>query len=413
MKKVLAILLALIMLFSFAACGGGSGSGGNKGGLSDEEYNQKTMDELYELAKAEGGVVEIYATTADANTAAKKFVKQYPDIAVEYISCDTNTVGDKIEMEAETGNVNADVLMVKDNSGEVFHELVGYDLLKIYQPESICSHIDPELLKYGLPLYATFNPWFYNDAKYPDGAPVKSWWDIVEGYDEATGTFPEGAQKWYIYTKDITGPSYISLWAQIIADGETFGKQYKEQYGKDLVITYNDKLNNNETIGMVFEENNPGVELFWRFTQMSMTELDDGDAVVDAVDQSINGPTLGLTSASKLDNRGNGKNVQWVTGINPYTAFEACTNLYVVEGCDNPAAARLFIMFCLGGEDGQSGCYDVFDKMGAWSVRDDFTFTKTQVTPEEVKLTTPDFETIYKSYPNALAYWTYWRSIKK
>ena len=135
MKKVLAILLALCCVLGCAACGGG-GNGGNKENDA-EKYNSMSMDELYELAKAEGGTIEVYATTADANTAAKKFAKKYPDIAVEYISCDTNTVGDKIEMEAESNNVNADVLMVKDNSGEVFHELVGYDYLTIFKPESI------------------------------------------------------------------------------------------------------------------------------------------------------------------------------------------------------------------------------------------------------------------------------------
>lgn len=413
MKKILAILLAVSMLFCFAACGQG-GQSGNQGnqGPTNEEYNKMSMAELYELAKAEGGTVEVYATTADANTAIKKFKKDYPDINIEYISCDTNTVGQKIEMEGDTGNVNADVLLVKDNSGEVFHELVGYDYLTIYMPEAITAHIDPNLTKYGLPLYASFNPWFYNTRQYSDGAPIKSWWDIVEGYDEATGTFPAGAQKWYIYTKDITGPSYISLWAQIIADGEQMGKQYKEQYGKDLVITYNDKLNNTAGV-MEFPKDNPGVELFYRFTQMQMTELDDGDGVVDAVDQAINGPTLGLTSASKIDNAANGKAIAWVTGLEPYTSFQACSNMYVVNNCDNPAGARLFIMYCLGGEDGQSGCYSVFDKAGAWSVRDDFQFTKTTLTAQEVNLKTPDFETIYQSYPNALAYWTYWRSLRK
>jgi len=407
-KKTLSVLLILAMLFSFVACTGNGGSNGGKTGGDDIDYESMSMDELYELAKEEGGTITVYATTTDASTAAKKFAKTYPDLKVEYIGCDTNTVASKIEMENETGNVNADVLMVKDNSGEIYQELVLYDVLHIFYPKAICSHIDDALLTYGLPLYSTFNPWYYNNEKYPDGVPIESWWDIVEGYDEATGTFP--SQKWTIYTKDITGPSYAALWAQLIVDADKVEAQYKKQFGKDLVYTYTGKLKNTAGI-MELPENNAGVELFYRFSQMKMTELDDGDGVVEAVDKSLNGPTLGLTSASKKANQSQGYNVEWVTGLAPYTAFQACSYLYVVDGCDNPAGARLYIAYCLGGDDGQSGCYTSFDKMGAWSVRDDITFEKSSAKMEDVNLTSPDFDRIYSVYPNVKAYWTYWRSL--
>lgn len=407
MKRIIALLLAVCMIFTLTACGGGSSSGGNASN-DDVNYEAMTTEELYELAKQEGGTIEVYSTTTDAQVAAKKFQKAYPDIAVEYISCDTNTVSSKIEMECDTGNVNADVLMVKDNSGEVFHELVSYDYLDIYYPEAICSKIDPALLEYGLPLYATFNPWYYNTEMYPDGVPIDSWWDIVEGYDEATGKFTN--QKWTIYTKDITGPSYSSLWAQLIIDADQVAADYKAKYGHDVVYTYNGKLQNTAGI-MELPENNAGVELFYRFSQMKMTELDDGDGVVEAVDLSINGPTLGLTSASKLDNADQGMKINWVTGIAPYTAFQACSYSYVVEGCDNPAGARLFINFAMGTEDGTSGCYNAFDKRGAWSTRTDVTFEKSGVSIDEVGLTTPNFEEIYSVYPNVKAYWTLWRSL--
>ena len=407
MKKFLALLLSLLMVFSLAACG--SGGGGGTGSEDDGvDYANMSMEELYELAKAEGGQVEVYATTVDAQVACKKFAKAYPDIPIEYISCDNNTVAAKIEMECDTGNINADVVQIKDNSGEVYHELVLYDYLNIYYPAAVCDHIDENLLSYGLPLYATFNPWYYNTSMFPDGCPIDSWWDIVEGYDETAGKFTN--QKWTIYTKDITGPSYASLWAQMIADSDAIAAQYKAEYGHDVVYTYMDQLTNTPGI-MELPENNAAVEMFYRFSQMKMTELDDGDGVVDAVDQSINGPTLGLTSASKLDNASQGMNIAWVTGLQPYTAFQACSYSYVVAGCDNPAAARLYINFCMGGDDGQSGCYAAFDKVGSWSIRDDVTYTKAAKTAEEVNLTSPNFEEIYNNYPNVKAYWTYWRSL--
>ena len=123
-------------------------------------------------------------------------------------------------------------------------------------------------------------------------------------------------------------------------------------------------------------------------SQMTITPLADGDAVVEAVHESVNGPTLGLCSASKLDNSKqsmgeSGMDIAWVTGLQPYTAQDAAAYSYVVSGCDNPAGARLFIKFMMGGDDGQSGCYNVFDKLGHWSVRDDVTYKKSGITYEE------------------------------
>ena len=424
MKKITALLLSLIMLLALTACGGSeketssgtSAPGDNTGKESSaetkadeewqivkDEYSDLTMDELYEKAKAEGGVVRIYATTADANTAARKFVKDFPDIQVEYISQDTDQVSTKIEMEAQSGNVNADVLMVKDNTGEIYHNMVLGGMLSLYYPTVVCEHIDKQLLRYGLPLYATFNPWYYNTEKYPDGCPIKSWWDIVEGYDVTTGKFTD--QKWTIYTKDITGPSYTALWTQLIIDGDKVAEQYEKQYGEPLVYTYNDKLVNVPGI-LELPENNGGVELFYRFSQMSMTELADGDAVVQAVDESLNGPTLGLKLSNKL-------NAAWVTGLEPYTAFQACCYTYIVNGCDNPAAARLFVLYCMSGAEGETGCYMSFDKKGSWSVRDDIQYTKNDKTKEEVNLTAPDFEEIYMQCTYVQAYWTKWHADAK
>lgn len=443
MKRILAILLAIFLLGTLFACQKGDDlqpgtdpnantSAQTEQNGSDEpaktgvdaidavgsdgiDWNHMSMDELYEMAKKEGGVVTVYATTSDANTAIKKIKRDYPDLEFEYISCDTNTVKGKIEMESDTNNVNADVLMVKDASGEIYNELVLFDVVSVYYPAAICEKIDAALLQYGMPLYSTFNPWFYNTKDFPDGVPLQSWWDIVEGYNVDTKSFTDASgkntQKWTIFTKDITAPSYAALWAQLIIDGDALLDQYKAQYGKDLEFTYTDQLQNSGGF-MYLPENNAGVELFWRFSQMLTTELSDGDAVVEAVNNSMNGPTLGLCSASKLDNAKMGMDIAWVTGLKPYTAQNAASYSYVVNGCDNPAGARLFIAYMMGGDDGQSGCYTTFDKLGHWSVRSDVTYEKAGIAFEDVGLKAPDFAQVYQNYPNIQKYWTLWANKK-
>ncbi len=429
-KRILACLLAFAMLFSVltaAGCAKGSAeseatstitpeSDAAAQDASEPDYNSMSMEELYELAKLETGTITVYATTSTAQVAVKKFVKSYPEFQdrVEYIESSTSTVADRIETESDTGNINADVLQVKDSSGEIFYELVQYDYLEIYYPESVCAHVDPELLTYGLPVYVTCCPWFYNTVVYPDGCPLTSWWDIVQGYDTTTHSFIDSngtnQQYWTIYTKDMTSPDFAALWAQLIVDGDAIAAQYEAQYGEPLEYTYMNELQNSPGM-MEFPENNGGVELFWRFTQMVITELDDGDQVVSAVDKSLNGPTLGLCTGSKLVNINNGLNINWVTGLEPYTALKVCDYVYTVKKCDNPAGARLFILYMLGGDDAESGCLYAFNQVGKWSARDDFIFDKTPYSIDEVNLKTPDFEEIYGFYPDVKAYWIYWRSL--
>ena len=422
-RRLFALLLVLSLTLMLFGCKGKDDGTDDKTTPAPTEateagpdYESMSMDELYELAKKEGGTITVYSTTTSAQTAAKKFQKQFPDLNVEYIESDTDSVANRIKTESDSGHVAADVLMVKDNSGEVYYELVLEKYLDLYYPKAVCEHIDDSLLTYGMPLFATYSTWYYNTKMYPDGCPLTSWWDIVEGYNPETENYTDGngnnTQFWTIYTKDITSPSYSALWCQLVIDGDALTEQYEKQYGKPLEFTYMKHLSNEPGL-MYFPDNNGGVELFWRFTQMNITGLGDGDAVVAAVDESLNGPTLGLCSASKLDNQASGSAIDWVRGLQPYTAFLACDYVYSIKGCDNPAGARLFTLYCLGGDDGQSGCLSVFNTIGRWSVRDDFEFGKSPYSIEEVNLKSPDFEDIYSYFLSVTSYWTKWSGKKR
>lgn len=96
-------------------------------------------------------------------------------------------------------------------------------------------------------------------------------------------------------------------------------------------------------------------------------------------------PALALASAGKIENRDeSGYNIGWCIGLAPYTALLNCESLFVAAGCDNPAGARLFIRYVMGGADGTAAGYEPFQKEGNWPVRDDMTNDKNPAQLDEL-----------------------------
>ena len=59
MKKLIALLCSILLLCSLFGCSGSNG--GNTRDNDNVDWEHMSMDELYEMAKKEGGVVKIYA----------------------------------------------------------------------------------------------------------------------------------------------------------------------------------------------------------------------------------------------------------------------------------------------------------------------------------------------------------------
>ena len=181
---------------------------------------------------------------------------------------------------------------------------------------------------------------------------------------------------------------------------------YKEVYGEDLEYTY-------DASGFAFDvpENNAGVEYLWRFSQMKITFIGDGDELVKAVHNSTaDDPALALASAGKISNRDDsGYNIAWLV-LNPYNGLQNIEYMYVVNNCKHPAGARLFIRYVTGGADGESGGFKPFQKEGNWPVRDDVK-NKNDMTLVELNAKEPDLAAIYNVFLDAQDMWLYWLSL--
>jgi iron(III) transport system substrate-binding protein len=434
-KKLFALLLALSMVLSLAACGGnkdggGQSSGGDAQQSSDggeatehlnlgydmntgenyygpyyDEWSDLTDEELYEMAKEEvaNGAKEItvYATSSKMLKAEEPFEDMYPELALVVADLDSDEVLSKAEIENQTNNITADVLQTKDVNGEVFHEYYANGVIEPFYPRDICAHIAEENLKYSYPLYSSQAFWYYNTEAFPDGQPITSWWQIIEKDDA-------GNQHYQLFTKEIgQETAYLSLFASFIVNAEEMEQSYKDIYGKDLEYTYDAS-----SFSFPVPENNAGVEYLWRFTQAKMTFIGDGDELVLAVHNSTKEkPALALASAGKIENREeSGYNIDWCINLTPYTALLNTESMFVVKGCDNPAGARLFIRYITGGADCQSGGLKPFTKTGNWPLRDDFVDEKNPAKLDELGARANDLVSIYDIYPDVQDMWLYWLS---
>ncbi len=435
-KKLFALLMALVMVLSLAACGGDKGGdtqapadsgtstgteqpsdGGDAAPTTDlklgydmdtgenvygpyyDEWSDMTDEELYELALKEDTTINVYATSSKMLKEEEPFEEAFPGLDLVVSDLDSDEVLSKARMENETGNITADVLQTKDVNGEVFHEYYDKGVIEPFYPRDICAHIPEENLKYSYPLYSSQAFWYYNTEAFPDGQPINSWWEIIEKDDA-------GNQKFALYTKEIgQETAYLSLFASFIINADEMAQSYKDTYGKDLEYTY-------DASSFAFEvpENNAGVEYLWRFTQAKMTFIGDGDELVLAVHNSTKEqPALALASAGKIENREeSGYNIDWCINLSPYTALLNTEAMMVVQGCNSPAGARLFIRFVTGGADCQSGGLKPFTKMGNWPLRDDFVDEKNPAKLNELGARANDLVSIYEIYPDVQDMWMYW-----
>lgn len=420
MSKPLALLLALCMLFSLVACGNQQTNtpAQNKGAPQEntpavedssffgpiyDDWSKMTDEELYEQALEElkdGSSINVYATSSKMLKDKETFEEAFPGLTVEIMDLDSDEVLQKCVLEADSGNVQGDVLQVKDVNGQVFFEYYEDGYIAPFYPEDICSHISEDLLRYGYPLYASQSFWYYNTEAFPENQPIDSWWQIIERNDD-------GSQKYRLFAKEIgSETAYLSLFASFIVNADQMEANYKEVYGEDLEYTY-------DASGFAFDvpENNAGVEYLWRFSQMKIIFIGDGDELVKAVHNSTaDDPALALASAGKISNRDDsGYNIAWLV-LNPYNGLQNIEYMYVVNNCKHPAGARLFIRYVTGGADGESGGFKPFQKEGNWPVRDDVK-NKNDMTLVELNAKEPDLAAIYNVFLDAQDMWLYWLSL--
>ena len=184
MRKLLALLLAFTLLFSFNGCGQEQ-SGTQKIDLSSAEW-----DEIVEAAR--GTTVTFYGWGGDENrnnwlnTTVADYVKEHYDIALEVVGMDINDILSKLSGEKQAGSETGSIDMIWIN-GENFYSAKDNGLLygpftgQLPNMEAYIDLQDPETLNdFCMPIegyeapYAKAQMVFFNDSAVTPEAPASA-----------------------------------------------------------------------------------------------------------------------------------------------------------------------------------------------------------------------------------------------
>ena len=407
-KKLLACLLALVMLLSLAACGGGSGdtgsggsgsqsSGGSQtaadpasGDLTEWEqmadiYNTgETDEELYQKALEEGATVTLYSISSRCTKVAEAFMKKYPGLECVPFDISTNDLLEKVTKEHEAGAPTADVVHIKDQDGSMYLEYVANKIFYNYKPADIFSHIDPIYTETQTPLYIELTQMFYNTETYPDGSPITNLWQLTE---------PQWKGKIMMQNPldNLAWGSWITGFC-VGEEPQRLADAYKSLYGEELTLSDGCE--------------NAGYEFLKRLHDNNPIFTASSDEIAEAVGTpGQSDPPVGFCASSKLRKAEENGWMFAPVNLEPDTGIPAVNTLYIVEGSDHPSAAKLLVRFMMGGVDGDTGGYDPFNTLGGWPVRDDLDPAEGSTPFQEINVAPFDAEEIYYNYNTVRDFW--------
>ena len=383
MKRIFALVLALALALSLAVCGMAEAELTEWEQKANIYATDETDEELYQQAIAEGGTINLYSISSRGAKVIAAFLEKYPELDAVAFDISTNELLEKVTREHDAGQHVADVVHIKDQDGSMWLEYVANKVFYNYKPADILAHIDPALTATQTPLYTELTQLFYNTEVYSE-PPVTNIWQITEEQWKGKITMqnPLDNLSW-------------GSWITGFCVGEEPAKleaAYEELYGEKLVLSDGCE--------------NAGFEFLKRLHANEPIYCASSDACAEAVGiPGQTNPPIGFSASSKLRKAEENGWVLAPINLTPNTGIPATNTLYIVEGCEHPAGAKLLIRFMMGGIDGDTSGYQPFNTLGGWPVRDDITPAEGAVPLSEVNVADFNAEEIYMNYNYVRDFW--------
>ena len=409
-KKLLATVLALGMLMTTAmGCGvtekkdsstakteqsteaGKTRKEGEKTGNSEEsewaaenKLNEtESSEELYQKAlETAGGEIHIYTVSGRMENVKETFEEDYPGLTLVVHDMNINELLEKFSREYEAGIHTADVIHVKEQTGQILKEYVETGMMHNYQPEDIFGDVDEKYLQL-TPMYFEADWWYFNSEQYAE-SPIDSWWDLTR--EEWNGKF--------MIVDPLTDVGYMALLTTIVENADLMEESYKEEFGEDIVLAE--------------DEPDAGYAFLKRFAQNNPILETSSNNIVKAVGAAGQADApLGYAVSSKIRER---DQQGYLLGIDPEN-FSPANGIYgmnVVEIADqapNPDGAKLLVRYLTGDADGTARGFEPYNTLGGWSVRSNVPKVEGNIDFEDYTAFSQDFDYTYSHLNEVQEYW--------
>lgn len=355
----------------------------NDWAVANKLNETESSEELYQKAlETAGGEIHIYTVSGRMEKVKATFEEDYPGLTLVVHDLNVNELLEKFRREYEAGIYTADVIHVKEQTGQILKEYVETGMMHNYQPEDIFGDVDEAYLQL-TPMYFEADWWYFNSEQY-EKSPIDSWWDLTR--EEWNGKF--------MIVDPLTDVGYMALLTTIVENADLMAEAYKEEFGEEIVLAD--------------DEPNAGYAFLKRFAQNNPIFETSSNNIVKAVGAAgQKDAPLGYAVSSKLRER---DQQGWLLGVDPLN-FAPANGIYgmnVVEIADhapNPDGAKLLIRYLTGDADGTARGFNPYNTIGGWSVRSVVPTVEGNIAFEDYKVFPQDLEYTYEHLNEVQEYW--------
>ncbi|GKV65108.1 MULTISPECIES: ABC transporter substrate-binding protein [unclassified Sporosarcina] len=305
----------------------------------------ETTEELYEKAKEEGEVV-VYSATSAVEKIGLAFEEAFPGVKASVTKVSDADILEKVKREHESGIKNVDIIFGKGTSGSWANEILPARVIYNYQPEEIMESIGQPYGNYqGIPLISEVSTILYNTDVFEE-PPIDNWWDL---------TTPEWKSK-ILMSDPLASSGTQDLFMTMVRHSEEMAAAYEEKFNEEL------ELDGTE---------NAGYEFIKRLLGNDAILMSSGGDAVDAVtDSTAEKPLLALSTSVKLrDVVNEGAPLDMIPELKPRVSVPATSKIFLVNEAKSVSAAKLFIRFMAGDENGKGEGFSPFNNPGTFATR--------------------------------------------
>ena len=394
MKKLLCLIIVLALIIPSVFAGGKSqapGAAAKSAALTPEQQWAKdhgldldeSMDDLYKQAIAEGGKVVVYTISSRHARIKTMFEEDYPGMTLTAHNISSGELLEKFQREYEAGIRAVDIIHSKEQVGEYYIDFIQKGALHNYSPKSVFANTNPEYM-FMTPFFFELNLWFYNTEKFKE-SPLTSWWQL---------TTPEWRGK-SVFQDASSNAAYTAMLTTMVQHADDMAKDYKNFFGKDIVL----------------ERDEPTAAHAWikRYLANSPIIAANSNEVISMLGTpgQANPPWVGYSSSVRLRDKVDQKMaIEYDPYIlKPTNGIYAMNFLAIVNEAPNPAGAKLYIRYLLGGDDGKGRGFSVFTDIGTWPARPEQPSAKGNLELPKIPLWPTDLDYVYNHVLEVSDYW--------